>query len=197
MVILAGFYPRKQRVMKLRLFELVFALSVFCATFAQAETSQESLSTSKWEEIGNEYGLDWRAIYAISLKESQRSTAEIVHPWPWSVNSPKGGCFCDTKQEAANKIKELMEMGERSIDVGLMQVNFYWHGDKVAGDIYSLLDVETNIRVGASILRTALTSTDDVILGMGRYHSYTEHRARQYGADAYRYFAALLKFDLQ
>jgi soluble lytic murein transglycosylase-like protein len=73
-----------------------------------------------------------------------------------------------------------VQYGE-AIDVGIMQINLHWHGHRV-NDPAELLDPETNLLVGASVLATAIRSApDDLALGIGRYHSWQEKRARDYG----------------
>ncbi len=56
------------------------------------------------------------------------------------------------KQDAEQALLNLIRKGIRNVDVGIMQVNLYWHGDKVANDL-ALLDPRTNITVAARYLK--------------------------------------------
>ena len=68
-----------------------------------------------------------------------------------------------------------------AVDVGLMQVNLRWHGHRIASP-EELLEPERNLEIAAGILSEALaTAPGDLELGIGRYHSPNEARARDYG----------------
>ena len=75
----------------------------------------------------------------------------------------------------------LQESEKYQLDIGLMQINLHWHGHRVSSAA-ELLDPITNLTVGSSILAEAIKSSpNDLELGIGRYHSWNEERARWYG----------------
>ena len=46
-------------------------------------------------------------------------------------------------------------------------------GDKLGVEPHQLFDVGLNVSVGCKILGDALKSSDDIRIGIGRYHSHT------------------------
>jgi len=63
-------------------------------------------------------------------------------PWPWTLNINEGKSGIKpgarryaNKQAAEQALMHLISQGIRNVDVGIMQVNLYWHGDKVANEL--------------------------------------------------------------
>ncbi|MEW8644213.1 MAG: transglycosylase SLT domain-containing protein, partial [Candidatus Thiodiazotropha sp.] len=68
-----------------------------------------------------------------------------------------------------------------SIDIGLMQVNWRYHQDRL-GTPWQALDPYHNIRVGAGILQDCYATRQDWWGSVGCYHSPKD----SYRADRYR-----------
>ena len=63
-----------------------------------------------------------------------------------------------------------LDQGKRSIDIGLMQVNWRWHRDTL-GDSWQALDPDHNLRVGAKILASCYRDHRDRWDAVGCYHA--------------------------
>jgi hypothetical protein len=129
--------------------------------------------------------LNTMLLYSVSLAESVRDLKQknTVKAWPYSFHSPKGSHYAEDVVDASIYLDELLEKYSKvQIDVGMMQVNLFWHEDKYTNP-RELLALERNLEVGCSILTTALNSSpDDLELGVGRYHHWKdEKRSRKYG----------------
>ena len=63
-----------------------------------------------------------------------------------------------------------------------MQISYRYHRKLIdqQGGIFELFDPEKNITVGAQVLRSAMESTDDAILSIGRYNSWQPEKAKPY-----------------
>ena len=149
------------------------------------------LDGTVWESAARAEGdLDPLLLYAIALTESGQVDGEgRIKPWPWALNVEGKAFFAGTKEEA---IALLETYRGRSVDVGLLQINTRWHGHRVQ-DLVSLLDPETNLTVGARILKEALdASPGDLTAGIGRYHSGRQDRARRYARIVVRIYQYLL-----
>jgi hypothetical protein len=134
-----------------------------------------------WEEGARSAGVaDPLLLYAISLVEAgRRSPGGELAPWPWTVRTPEGPVFAASREAGVEVLRRVPR--DSNTDVGLMQVNLRANGH-LAPSPEALLDPKKNIRVAATILRRALDSAPfDPVLGVGRYHSWTEARARSYG----------------
>ena len=123
---------------------------------------------------------------AVALKETKLGDGNgSVYPYPWSLNVKGKSYRYDTKTEMVDAIKAFQAAGERSVDVGVMQVNTRVHHRRY-GSIEQLSDPLHNIMIAAEILNEAMGSTDDVITGLGRYHTWRDkERLLTYGRHVY------------
>jgi len=136
------------------------------------------LEGTTWANVAHEEGLDPVMLYAVALTESGRPAERgQIEPWPWALNVDGDPIFAASRKEAA---RLLAIHRDKSVDVGLLQVNTRWHGHRV-DRLEALLDPGTNLAVGAAILKEALASTPgDLTTGIGRYHSTKPERAKAY-----------------
>jgi len=143
-----------------------------------------------WAKIARKEGVDPLLLYAVALTESGRPAERgQIKPWPWALNVDGDPVFAASREEAA---KLLTAHRDKSVDVGLLQVNTRWHGHRV-DRLEALLDPETNMAVGAAILKEALASTPgDLTAGIGRYHSAKPERARAYARTVLSLYRHLL-----
>lgn len=149
------------------------------------------LSNTEWERIGREKNIDPQLLFAVALVESSKSVGKgLVSPYAWAVRDATGAHYCASLQEA----KQLLKDPRANTDVGLMQINLYWNGNRVK-DPSDLLEPDTNIRVGADILIEALKSApNDLVLGLGRYHRPDDDQiARIYGRRVMQTWHNLIK----
>lgn len=135
------------------------------------------LENSVWGSAANLAGINVATLYGIAVQESgMRWYDGSFRPWPWTlnVNESKNGIKAGprrymNKQAAEQALSQMIRQGVRNVDVGIMQVNLYWHGDKVSNEL-SLLDPKTNITVAANYLKN-LRSEKDVRKTVADYHS--------------------------
>lgn len=160
-----------------------FLFFIFAAlVWSSSSVAALDLTGTVFEKAGKAVGLDPVLIYAVALAESASGRGQgKLSPWPWTLRAPGRPFYAKSQAEAQKKLTEFQAHYGEAIDVGIMQINLHWHGHRANSPI-ELLDPETNVMVGASVLATAIHSApDDLILGIGRYHSWQERRARDYG----------------
>ena len=94
--------------------------------------------------------------YALVLNESRSAvnhkSSPTVLPWPWTINHRGTGHYFPTKQDAHEFITGLIANGDEHFDVGLGQLNWYWHKNKFTSP-WAALDPNTNLTVAAKYLR--------------------------------------------
>lgn len=148
------------------------------ATPARAFT----LAGTIWEETGRLAKLDPYLLYAVSYVESRQDRKGRTGPWPYAVRTTVESYFPEDFKAAMDLIHRLPTDEVKDADLGWMQVNVRWHGQRVA-DISHLLHPGINLRIGAGILREALDSLpNDTARAIGRYHTWMdEARGRDYG----------------
>ncbi len=91
-------------------------------------------------------------------------------PWPWTLNVAGRGLFFATREEAHAAINRLLAHQRCDFDVGLMQVNWCYHGKRFASPWEALAPV-TNIRVAEDILTENLQRSGSAMKAVAWYHS--------------------------
>lgn len=147
-----------------------------------------------WAEAADRHGIEPALLYALTLVESRHSVGpNRVAPWPWTINTPNGSRWFDTRAEAREALDDMLERWPaKRIDIGAAQINLGWHADQV-DDPHRLLSLEHNLEVAARILARSVETTSDPVLGVGRYHAWApESRARSYGRKVWRMYRDVL-----
>lgn len=102
-------------------------------------------------------------------------------PNPYAMNIAGRAYHAKSVNDMANVIASNWARGVRSIDVGCMQVNLMYHGDKF-NQLTDLLHSPTNVEYGASYLIQLATSRGSWREGVMDYHNKTSAaRRRWYG----------------
>ena len=154
-------------------------------------TDRALLATGPWAEASRRAGgIDPWLLYAIALYETADSAGPgTIRPYPWALCFSGRNVRCGSRAEAAAHLADVTDT--TNVDIGLMQVNWAAHHDRVASPS-ALLDPVRNLFVGADILCAALASAGlDLVLGVGRYHSWDEARARAYGLGVFALYLRL------
>ena len=180
-----------------RLFRHLCTASCLLTPMAQAmplkpPPSFVGLQQSLWSEVAERHGLDPCLLYAVALVESSRIEKGEAAPWPWAIHHRGRALYPDSRAEALAYLRHQILAGERTLDVGLMQVNLRWHGHRVAR-LEHLMEPKTNLELGARILAESIASVPgDPILGVGRYHAWQDREeALRYGRKVLRIADAL------
>lgn len=143
-----------------------------------------NLDGTIWERAAAP-GIDPYLLYAVALVESRAlSQPGKSAPRPFVIRVGNQVHNFDHYAEAARALEQLVKKthNPKKIDVGMMQINLGWHGHRVDRDT-DLLIPAIGIHIASEILKEAMASTHDTLIGVGRYHSYTPHRATRYGSD--------------
>ncbi len=143
--------------------------------------SDESVPAG-YRSIAKERGVPYTVLYAVALTESGRqvASADVYRPWPWTLNVAGRGYFFDSRLEAWQALTDWIKAGRSSIDIGLMQVNWRYHRERL-GTPWQALDPYFNLRVGAEILQGCYRNEHDWWVSVGCYHApANRHRANEY-----------------
>jgi hypothetical protein len=168
---------------------LLACLISFCPTFAQATLNQEDITKhvnhcskyfSYYEKI---HQIPSNLLQAVALTESgtwHKESKSLV-PWPWTANLNGKSYYFKNKQEAVRVVKQMLEDGHKSIDVGCMQVNLYYHPDAFES-LDDAFEPRENIAYAASFLKSNYKRHADWRNAVGAYHSETESLGMPYAA---------------
>lgn len=166
------------------IFLLILKLAAGPAKSLPPVTFHPGFPGPEWRQAAQKHGVDPLLLYAVAIRESGRNIGkDQVAPWPYALhfNRSRVAFYAHSRQEAEELLKLALPITE-NVDVGLAQVNWMSHKDKVKRP-QDLLDPKKNLEVASRILAEALSSTKDQELGVGRYNSWNEKKARKYGKE--------------
>ncbi len=110
--------------------------------------------------------VDPRTLMGIAMNES----AHRGRPWPWTLNVAGRGMFFATREDAQAAIEQLLAAKRCDFDVGIMQINWCYHGKRFAS-AWHALSPATNIRAAESILTDNLQRSGSPMKAVAWYHS--------------------------
>ncbi len=150
-------------------------LSLLCTVAA----GQGSVPAA-YRDAAARHGIPAELFYAIALTESGKQVDTGHRPWPWTLNIAGRGAYFDSREAAWLALHQSLANGQSSVDIGLMQVNWRWHGEAL-GSSWRALDPHHNLSVAAGILKRCYRERQDWWASVGCYHAPSnEQRARRY-----------------
>lgn len=177
----------KNRLIKYKIFsKALMTLCILSVTNNIVNADTNILKDTVYEKVGIQENVDPYLLYSISLVESAKAKKSkettLVAPHKYAIRTPRGAIYPKTYFEAVEVLdRELKTYSPKSIDIGLMQINGQ-HFSRVASPA-ELLKPDVNVKVACDILKTAMDSyPGNKTIGIGRYHSFTDWRARAYGS---------------
>jgi len=109
---------------------------------------------------------------AMGRVESGRPENGAVTPWPWTVNAAGAGHFYASKAEAIAAVRAFLASGIRSLDVGCLQVNLFYHPDAF-NSLDQAFDPAANAAYAAKMLLDLFAQTGSWPRAAAAYHSQT------------------------
>jgi len=146
-------------------------LILFIVLFGELNQAYSHEIPSRYQQIALAQQIPAHILYGVAMKESQLKLAnKKMRPWPWTLNIAGLPRRYPSRKAAWQGLTYLINHGVRSIDIGIMQVNWRYHGKKLVSP-WVALDPVFNINAGALILREEYQKTRDWTRAIGRYHS--------------------------
>lgn len=126
-----------------------------------------------FDKAEKEHGILPQLLKAVAHVESGRFDPDSKRQaaWPWTITVKGKGQYFNSKEEAIKEIKRLNRAGIHDFDVGLMQINNYWHKGAFSS-AEDALDPETNIAYGAKFLKELFNKHKSWTKAIACYHSY-------------------------
>lgn len=118
-------------------------------------------------------------LLSIGIQEAGRSIDGQITVWPWSVNAEGKGMFFNTQAQAIDWVKSQQAQGVRSIDVGCMQINLFWHKGAFSS-LEEAFDPTANAQYAARFLTQLKRSEGSWWRAAGSYHSRTDEYRERY-----------------
>ena len=109
---------------------------------------------------------------AMGRIESGRPEGGTLSPWPWTVNAAGVGHFYPTKQAAVQAVRQFQAAGIRSVDVGCLQVNLFYHPEAFTS-LEEAFEPAANAAFAARLLLDLFARTGSWPRAAAAYHSMT------------------------
>lgn len=138
-----------------------------------------------YHDVANYVGVPAPILYAMAQAESGRLQGGRFSPWPWTLNVAGKAKRYEDRQAMFEGLMEALGTGEMMIDVGPMQVNWYWQFNAL-GSPWRITDPAVNLKMGAQILKTQYQRSEDWWEAVGRYHRPADGPRDRLIADKYR-----------
>jgi soluble lytic murein transglycosylase-like protein len=113
-------------------------------------------------------------LYAVGLTETGR--AGSLQPYALNVDGRPE--YEDSKASALRTFRKARKAGAKRIDVGCMQINHYYHGEKF-GSLEDMFDPAQNVAYAARFLRELKEREGSWTMAVARYHAGPTNFAAQ------------------
>jgi Transglycosylase SLT domain len=138
-----------------------------------------------YQQIARHYRIPAAVLYGVALTESGlKLKSGRIRPWPWTLNVRGIPKRYATRKAAYRGLLTFFKRGIRSIDIGLMQVNWRYHRRKLRSP-WQALDPLYNVKTAANILIEQYRKTGHWAKAIGRYHSPGQKPAQKKRAVRY------------
>lgn len=163
--------------------------SLFCVAFIVVLFWTQTLYADNipfiYKKIAYENHIPPVILYGIALTESGKTLrSNKYRPWPWTLNIVGVPRRYPSRKAAWKGLLFYLQQGFKSIDIGIMQVNWKYHHKKL-GTPWQALEPVNNIQTGARILSAEYKKTGLWKTAVGRYHSPGRKLVQQKRAEKY------------
>lgn len=145
-----------------RLAAALFTSSFLCASHAFAGNACEA----EIESAAGRYGVPSAILYAVGLTETGvRGSLQ-----PYALNIEGRTLFPKSVAEARREVAQAEKTGAKLIDIGCMQINRYYHGDRF-GSLDAMFDPRQNVDYAARFLSDLKRRHVSWSMAVARYHA--------------------------
>lgn len=128
-------------------------------------------------------GVPLGVLYAVGLTESGRKGSLYPH----ALNIEGKTVFAESKADALNIFARARKKGKKLIDLGCMQINHHYHGDKF-DSVEAMLDPAMNVKYAARFLSQLKVREGSWAMAVARYHAGPNNNPAQK-----RYICAVIR----
>jgi len=159
-----------------------------------SKTPSVDLKGTVFETVGKSANIDPCLLYSIACVESAIAAGKkgYIKPYPWTLRYAGQPYYAKTKSDAERELRIILMREKRpNVDIGLAQVNAFWHAHRVKNPL-DLLDPYTNLKIASEILNENFRRfPNDAFKAIGAYHSLDPRRSFRYARYVIRVFSAL------
>jgi Transglycosylase SLT domain len=113
-------------------------------------------------------------LYAVGMTETGNKGS--LHPYALNVEGKT--IFTSSPQAALKQFHKSQNSGAKLIDLGCMQINHYYHGNKFSS-VEAMLDPKQNVEYAALFLNDLRQREGSWTMAVARYHAGPDNNAAQ------------------
>ncbi|NIX74999.1 transglycosylase SLT domain-containing protein [Microvirga terricola] len=136
-----------------------------CSSNAAAATNADSCER-EMVRAASKHGIPLGMLYAVGLAETGRRGSLQ----PYAMNIEGRAYFATSVNDAIQRFQEARRAGVKLIDLGCMQINHYYHGDRF-GSVASMLSPRENVEYAAQFLKELKAREGSWTMAVARYHA--------------------------
>jgi len=146
----------------------IAALALFTSSAAAVApaAAADNACEREMKSASVKYDVPLGVLYAVGLTESGRRDSLQ----PYAMNIEGRAYFATSVADGVQHFEAARTAGARLIDIGCMQINEHFHGDKFAS-VATMFDPHLNVDYGARFLKTLRAQEGDWTLAVARYHA--------------------------
>ncbi|MDP1702517.1 MAG: transglycosylase SLT domain-containing protein [Aestuariivirga sp.] len=155
---------------------LAVAMGFLSSLYASSASMAASLNVCEREMISasTRHKVPLGVLYAVGLTETGRKGS--LHPYALNIEGKT--VFTNSERAAMKSFKVARLTGKKLIDLGCMQVNHHYHGDKFSS-VEDMLDPQKNVEYAAKFLSELRVQEGSWTMAVARYHAGPNNNAAQ------------------
>jgi len=154
--------------MKTVLASAFLTVSIFSASLASLPAAAETQNVCEREMIAasQKYKVPLGVLYAVGLTETGRRNSLYPH----ALNIEGKSVFPPNRRAAERDVLEARQLGKKLIDIGCMQINHYYHGEKFRS-VDHMLEPRANVQYAARFLKDLHRRQGSWTMAVACYHA--------------------------
>ena len=153
---------------------LVAALFISSVAAAQAGTDATRSCERELARAARVHGIPLGILYAVGLTETGRRGA--LHPY--ALGAEGQTVYAKNLDEAMTVFAAMQRRGVKLIDLGCMQINHYYHGDKF-DSVRAMFDPAKNVDYAARFLNELKQREGSWTMAVARYNAGPNNQPAQ------------------
>jgi soluble lytic murein transglycosylase-like protein len=153
---------------------IVAALFICSAGTAKASTDNVRPCESEMARAAQIHGIPLGILYAVGLTETGRRGAL----YPYALGAEGQTVFAKNLDDAMANFEAMRHRGVKLIDLGCMQINHYFHGDKFVS-VRAMFDPAKNVDYAARFLKALKQREGSWTMAVARYNAGPNNQPAQ------------------
>ena len=140
---------------------VLFTFSAIVSAIAEPDLCEREMT-----QAARKYGIPLGILFAVGLTE----TGIGGHLHAYALNLQGDNVYSLNKQQAMQRFQAAKASGMRLIDIGCMQLNYFYHGDRFSS-VEEMFDPHKNVDYAARFLKELKQNEGSWTLAVGRYNA--------------------------